>query len=53
LYDYAWFVGFGVAFFTHWAFSVAIPPVADSGESVASYIFTTLRSQRREKYSSE
>ena len=36
LYDYAWFVGFGVAFFTHWAFSVAIPPVADSGESVAS-----------------
>ena len=25
LYDYAWFVGFGVAFFVHWALMAAIP----------------------------
>jgi NCS1 family nucleobase:cation symporter-1 len=25
LYDYAWFVGFGVAFLVHWALSVALP----------------------------
>ncbi len=26
LYDYAWFVGFGVAFFVHWALMRLIPP---------------------------
>ena len=26
LYDYGWFVGFGVAFFVHWALMTAIPP---------------------------
>lgn len=26
LYDYAWFVGFGVAFLVHWALMAAIPP---------------------------
>jgi NCS1 family nucleobase:cation symporter-1 len=26
LYDYAWFVGFGVAFFVHWALMKAMPP---------------------------
>ncbi len=26
LYDYAWFVGFGVAFFVHWALMAAMPP---------------------------
>jgi NCS1 family nucleobase:cation symporter-1 len=26
LYDYAWFVGFGVAFFVHWALMTALPP---------------------------
>jgi len=26
LYDYAWFVGFGVAFFVHWGLMAAIPP---------------------------
>lgn len=26
LYDYAWFVGFGVAFFVHWTLMAAIPP---------------------------
>jgi NCS1 family nucleobase:cation symporter-1 len=26
LYDYAWFVGFGVAFVGHWALMAAIPP---------------------------
>ena len=25
LYDYAWFVGFGVAFFVHWALMTAFP----------------------------
>jgi NCS1 family nucleobase:cation symporter-1 len=26
LYDYAWFVGFGVSFFAHWALMKAFPP---------------------------
>jgi cytosine/uracil/thiamine/allantoin permease len=26
LYDYAWFVGFGVAFFVHWGLMKALPP---------------------------
>ena len=26
LYDYAWFVGFGVSFFTHWLLMKAFPP---------------------------
>jgi NCS1 family nucleobase:cation symporter-1 len=26
LYDYAWFVGFGVAFFVHWGLMNALPP---------------------------
>jgi NCS1 family nucleobase:cation symporter-1 len=26
LYDYGWFVGFGVAFFVHWALMKAVPP---------------------------
>jgi nucleobase:cation symporter-1, NCS1 family len=26
LYDYAWFVGFGVAFIVHWALMKAVPP---------------------------
>lgn len=26
LYDYAWFVGFGVSFFVHWALMIAFPP---------------------------
>jgi NCS1 family nucleobase:cation symporter-1 len=26
LYDYAWFVGFGAAFFVHWGLMKAIPP---------------------------
>ncbi len=26
LYDYAWFVGFGVSFFTHWVLMKAAPP---------------------------
>jgi NCS1 family nucleobase:cation symporter-1 len=26
LYDYAWFVGFGVAFFVHWGLMKAVPP---------------------------
>jgi nucleobase:cation symporter-1, NCS1 family len=26
LYDYAWFVGFGVAFIVHWALMTAMPP---------------------------
>jgi nucleobase:cation symporter-1, NCS1 family len=31
LYDYAWFVGFGVAFFVHWALMKAVPPVTPPG----------------------
>jgi len=30
LYDYAWFVGFGVAFFAHWALMKAVPQKAIS-----------------------
>jgi len=33
LYDYAWFVGFGVAFFVHWVLMKALPP--DSARTVA------------------
>jgi cytosine/uracil/thiamine/allantoin permease len=29
LYDYAWFVGFGVAFGVHWALMKAAPPVGE------------------------
>jgi nucleobase:cation symporter-1, NCS1 family len=33
LYDYAWFVGFGVAFLVHWALMKLIPPAsADASE---------------------
>ncbi len=32
LYDYAWFVGFGVAFFVHWALMKAAPPAMADGE---------------------
>ena len=28
LYDYAWFVGFGVAFFAHWALMASVPPAS-------------------------
>lgn len=30
LYDYAWFVGFGVAFFVHWGLMAGISPSTDS-----------------------
>ena len=29
LYDYAWFVGFGVAFWTYWIFMMVFPPADD------------------------
>jgi len=29
LYDYAWFVGFGVAFLTHWMLMTFVPPAAN------------------------
>jgi NCS1 family nucleobase:cation symporter-1 len=29
LYDYGWFVGFGVAFFVHWALMKTVPPSHD------------------------
>jgi NCS1 family nucleobase:cation symporter-1 len=32
LYDYAWFVGFGVAFFVHWLLMKAAPPHAQTSE---------------------
>jgi len=28
LYDYAWFVGFGVAFLVHWALMRLVPPAS-------------------------
>jgi NCS1 family nucleobase:cation symporter-1 len=37
LYDYAWFVGFGVAFLVHWALMKFIPP-ASTGASERSLI---------------
>ena len=33
LYDYAWFVGFGVAFFVHWGSTAAFPPIGFSPPS--------------------
>jgi NCS1 family nucleobase:cation symporter-1 len=39
LYDYAWFVGFGVSFFTHWVFMKMFPPtelIAESAETSES-----------------
>ncbi|HTK38549.1 MAG TPA: cytosine permease, partial [Pyrinomonadaceae bacterium] len=33
LYDYAWFVGFGVAFFGYWILSIIFPPVSEAGDS--------------------
>lgn len=30
LYDYAWFVGFGVSLFAHWALMKAFPPLTES-----------------------
>ncbi len=32
LYDYAWFVGFGVAFLVHWLLMTALPPQAAASE---------------------
>jgi NCS1 family nucleobase:cation symporter-1 len=32
LYDYAWFVGFGVAFGVHWGLMTAVPPRRGKGE---------------------
>jgi len=26
LYDYGWFIGFGVAFLVHWVLMIAMPP---------------------------
>lgn len=35
LYDYAWFVGFGVAFLVHWALMKLVPPASvDASEGV-------------------
>jgi len=34
LYDYAWFVGFGVAFLVHWALMTAVPPREISAEEI-------------------
>jgi len=33
LYDYGWFVGFGVAFIVHWALMAAMPPHSDAQDS--------------------
>jgi NCS1 family nucleobase:cation symporter-1 len=30
LYDYGWFVGFGVAFFVHWGLMTAVPPAGSA-----------------------
>jgi NCS1 family nucleobase:cation symporter-1 len=35
LYDYAWFVGFGVAFLVHWTLMKAIPPATGDADEVA------------------
>jgi NCS1 family nucleobase:cation symporter-1 len=34
LYDYAWFVGFGVSFVAHWALMKALPPEENSSDEV-------------------
>jgi len=33
LYDYAWFVGFGVAFVVHWGLMKALPPADLQGDA--------------------
>jgi len=34
LYDYAWFVGFGISFFVHWGLMAAFPPKTAGGEII-------------------
>ena len=38
LYDYAWFVGFGVAFFAHWALMAAVPPASAETSKVGEAV---------------
>lgn len=35
LYDYAWFVGFGVAFLVHWGLSKTMPPISPAASEVS------------------
>ena len=38
LYDYAWFVGFGVAFVVHWALMTAVPPASAETDKVGEVV---------------
>ena len=38
LYDYAWFVGFGVAFFAHWALMAVVPPASAETSKVGEAV---------------